>query len=73
MKLCNRICDVANDGICMGVCVMGLNTQGYRVAYQNNNVYLLHTSLNGSLTQFSKSDTEKHDRLVQFVKQQQAI
>lgn len=73
MKSCNRICDVANDGICMGVCAMGLNTQGYRVAYQNNNVYLLHTTLDGSLTQFPQSDTDKHDRLVQFVKQQQAM
>ena len=69
MKSCNRICDVANDGICMGVCAMGLSTQGYRVDYQNNNVYLLHTTLNGSLTQFPQSDTDKHDRLVQFVKQ----
>lgn len=73
MKSCNRICDVANDGVCMGACAMGLGTQGYRVVCQNNNVYLLHTSLNGSLTQFPKSDTEKHERLVQFVKQQQAI
>ena len=48
---------------------MGLSPQGYKLAENDNHVYLLHSSLNGSLARISKSESEKVANLTAFVKQ----
>ena len=67
MKPCNRICDVANDGLCIGVCTMGLDPKGYKVKHQANDVYLIHKTLENALIHFSDCETEKLERLNEFV------
>lgn len=67
MKPCNRICDVANDGICMGICAMGLSNSGFKVAEHSGNVYLLHDDLNGSLATIHATDRAKVASLHAFV------
>lgn len=53
---CKRLCDVANDGLCMGVCAMGIDTQGFKLMEKGESVVLVHQTLNSALAVFKKSE-----------------
>lgn len=67
-KSCFNICDVVNDGVCMGVCTAGLDPTKYTICDMKDNVVsLMHPELNKPLVTYNKSEFKKVKTLRKFV------
>ena len=61
------VCSLANDGICMGICSLGISHSGYSLKASGDKTYLVHHALKHPLVIIASSDVEMIDKVNLFL------